>query len=78
MHPNSQLLDLGHKVQPQRRLLLGARQKSSEEVNWASNHPKAGDDCASYELNPGTGKPEIKSGNCADEKLFMCDVFHII
>lgn len=46
------------------------------EVNWASGYPKAGEDCAFYELNPSTGKPEIKSGKCADEKLFVCDVIY--
>ena len=46
-------------------------------MNWASNYPKAGEDCASYEINPSTGKPEIKTGNCDEEKRFMCDVLAI-
>jgi len=45
------------------------------ETTWASGHPKSGqDNCAFFELNQATGKQELKTALCTEEKQFICDV----
>jgi hypothetical protein len=46
------------------------------EIKWGDGEPSANGDCVFLNLKNTTENSWVTTGNCADKKKFICEVYH--